>query len=221
MQDKKNQTINLNNYKTTIPFVLGLYIFLGIFTFFYYKNYGTRYTRDSYHQDGVSGIMNEIVGVPVAKEPVSEAAAADGNIVLEDGTVLDSQGYVVESPYLPEGWENLEGAEASEAGEVSAAVDDTNRQYYRLKTATKKQILHLREKPSLSAAIIYRMPIGTPGYVLNKGEYWSYIVAETPKGGVEIGFAANRYMDMEEISPEEVPEEYRALPIPDYPEDPL
>lgn len=215
MQGKNNP--KLNNYRFAIPSMLGYYLILGIITILYFFANGTKYTRDSYHQDGVSGVMNEIIGVPRAEEPEA-GDHPEGSYVLEDGTVLSSDGYVLESPYLPEGWENPVAAE--ETTEEAAEAEAAPRQFYRLKTATKKQILHLREKPSLSAPILYRMPIGTPGYVLSKGEDWSFIVAET-KDGIETGFAANRYMNMEEIPPEEVPEEYRAIPVPDYPEDPL
>ncbi len=215
------------SYHLIFGLTVVFYLLTGFMTVNHYVHNGSPLDRQSLKEDGVMGVMNEIIGIPSAGEEAAPVAASGETVTLDDGTVVDENGFVVSSPYLPEGWavpqEAIVPAEEepaqTPAEEETPAAPAAERQFYRLQTINHRQILNLRENPSLSAKILYRMPPGTPGYVLHKGEYWSYIVAET-RDGTETGFASNRYLNMEEIPPEELPQQYLSIEVPEHTEDP-
>lgn len=78
--------------------------------------------------------------------------------------------------------------------------------FYRFVTSNRVQRLHVRKEPGMSGLILSRVYPGTPGYVLLKGLNWSYLVTGE-KGDIR-GFSFNYYLDLEEITKEEFPEEY-------------
>ncbi len=215
------------SYHLIFGLTIAYYLLTGLLTVNHYVHNGSPLDRQSIKEDGVMGVMNEIIGIPSAGVQETTPYAASGEtLTLEDGTVVDENGLVVSSPYLPEGWGVPQDAIVpavpadNPAGEAEPATQATQeRHFYRLQTINRRQILNLRENPSLSAKILYRMPPGTPGYVLHKGEYWSYIVAET-RDGTETGFASNLYLNMEEIPPEELPQQYLSIEVPEHTEDP-
>lgn len=79
------------------------------------------------------------------------------------------------------------------------------KQYYSFVTTNRYQILHVRETPDLSGKILARLDPGTKGYVLEHTPEWSLIVT----GDNIKGYSYNQYLDLTEITPEELPEQYR------------
>ena len=79
------------------------------------------------------------------------------------------------------------------------------KQYYSFVTTNRYQILHVRETPDLSGKILARLAPGTKGYVLEHTPEWSLIVT----GDNIRGYSYNQYLDLTEIAPEELPEQYR------------
>ena len=169
---------------------------------------GAYYQQGKYERSKNATYLDLVIGSPAESDSEEVTTAAEEELPAEPAEIswtLDENGNIIEVP-----------AENPPAPEAPA---QSERQFYRLITTTKEQILHLREKPDLFGKILYRLAIGTPGYVLQKGDGWSYIVAET-KDGSKMGFAANRYLGMEPITPEELPAGYADIPIPEYEEGP-
>lgn len=75
---------------------------------------------------------------------------------------------------------------------------------YSFVTTNRNQILHVRETPSMEGTVIARLAPGTKGYVLEYGPVWSLISTGTVKG-----YSFNEYLELTEIDPEDIPEEYR------------
>lgn len=88
--------------------------------------------------------------------------------------------------------------------ETEATEAPKETQYYSFVTVNRHEILHVRETPSMESPVIARLAPGTKGYVLERGPAWSLIVTGNIKG-----YSYNEYLDMTEIEPEELPEEYR------------
>ena len=79
------------------------------------------------------------------------------------------------------------------------------KQYYSFVTTNRYQILHVRETPDMNGKILARLEPGTRGYVLEHAPEWSLIVT----GDNIKGYSYNQYLDLTEITPEELPEQYR------------
>lgn len=201
---------NDQHYHLIFSIAILIYLLAGGLAVFYYARYGSAYKAGVFDIPERVGNRAEVVGFPVGGSAENEPAVSE-DIPAEEALPPEQE---ASSPSE----ETAEPYGESEASSLPEAGQD--RHYYRLKTITTTKVLHLRTGPSLSAEIIYRMPPGTPGYVLHRGEYWSYIVAETANG-IQLGFAANKYLSFEEIAPEEVPEEYRDWPIPGLEESPI
>ena len=91
---------------------------------------------------------------------------------------------------------------ASPAAETESQPEEEIK-YYTFQVHGGITSLHLREAPGLNEKVIGRLKAGTTGYVLERGEEWSLIVT-----GEQTGYVSNAYIDMEEIAPEDYPEEY-------------
>lgn len=81
---------------------------------------------------------------------------------------------------------------------------DADQTYYSFVTINRKEILHVRREPSIEAEVIARLAPGTTGYVLEHGSAWSLISTGTVKG-----YAFNEYLDLTQISQEDIPADYR------------
>jgi len=75
--------------------------------------------------------------------------------------------------------------------------------FYKFTVTTEIHRLRIRRDPSLLGIIIGHLEKGEVAYVLEKGEKWSYIT-----NGTYIGYCSNEYMDMTEISIDELPDYY-------------
>ncbi|MBQ3789298.1 MAG: hypothetical protein II800_00030 [Lachnospiraceae bacterium] len=139
--------------------------------------------------------------------------AAEGDLIYSDlGELADQETAETAAEAVTE----TETAEPERV--IIEGVDVTDRHFYLLQTTNRITILRLREAPNLLATILYKMPPGTPGYVVYRGKNWSYIAAET-KDGVKIGYAFNGYLAFEEIPPEEVPVDYLKIEVPELVEE--
>lgn len=103
----------------------------------------------------------------------------------------------------PEEISSVSEPEPEPATETEPATDAV--QYYSFVTTNRYQILHVRETPDMSGKILARLDPGTKGYVLEYGPEWSLIVT----GDNIKGYSYNQYLDLTEITPEELPEQYR------------
>ncbi len=204
---KKNK-----NYKTIIPIAILFYLITGGLTILMFARYGNAYIAGNFEARGATANHAEVIGVPATEtasteEPPAEAPAeaepepAPPEAAPEEDLTSEDSEIAVEEPETP-------------------VIPSSDRKYYVLQTVTRRQVLHLREAPNMKAKILYRMPPGTLGYVLHMGKYWSYIIAETDNG-YQMGFAANKYLAMEEIPPEEMPPELLDWPVPDLEESPV
>ena len=111
--------------------------------------------------------------------------------------------------------EASDGADAA-AGEAAAEMPPVGVDYFQLVTQNRITILRLRETPSLSAKILYKMSPSTHAFVVYRGNLWSLIVAETPDG-LKTGYAFNGFLYFDRIDKSEIPEEVLAIPVPDPP----
>ena len=203
-----------NSYKFVFASAVIFYLAAGFFAAFYFWYHGSAYAAGLFEKDPMDN--SKVIGSPASAG--READGMDGSGASEDSDAWEMAA-LENGEAAGDSSDGSSAGNGAEGAEVSGqAANPSESHYYILKTSTTKQRLHLREAPSLSAMIIYRMPIGTPGYVLWKGNSWAFIVAETKKG-VKTGFAAVKYLDLEEIPPEAVPAEYLELNIPQYEEE--
>ena len=79
------------------------------------------------------------------------------------------------------------------------AAEETH--YYAFTTVTKINNLHVRTGPSLDAEIIGKLPKGTTGFILERGESWSKVQVQEPQELT--GYCFNGYLDMQEVPKEE------------------
>ena len=76
--------------------------------------------------------------------------------------------------------------------------------YYSFTAINTTTILHMREEPDINSKSIYKLKPGTSGYVLELGDDWSLVTADT-----HVGYCSNEYLNMKEIPEDEYPEELR------------
>lgn len=98
-----------------------------------------------------------------------------------------------------------EPEEISSVSEPEPEPVAETKQYYSFVTTNRYQILHVRETPDMNGKILARLEPGTRGYVLEHAPEWSLIVT----GDNIKGYSYNQYLDLTEITPEELPEQYR------------
>lgn len=72
--------------------------------------------------------------------------------------------------------------------------------YYKIITTNRFSSLNVRIAPGLSSKVIGKLPPGSIGYVLEKGEEWSKIKTDTQEG-----YCSNEYLSFEQISKGEFP----------------
>lgn len=95
-----------------------------------------------------------------------------------------------------------ENADDAIAADVNDTVD-SGKKYYKYTTTNRYNHLRVRKGADESEEIIDRLSPGATGYVLEKGDKWSLI--RTPKVD---GYSSNSYLMFEEISKEELPDEF-------------
>lgn len=149
---------------------------------------------------------------------VGSAAVGVRTATSEDGSVQPlPESESVHEPIVDEEPEPEPETETEPVVEEEPAEEVQH--FYKITTTNRVTILRLREQPNLEAKILYKMPPGTPGYVIHRGDLWSYIVAST-KDGLQTGYAFNGYLWFEEMDEADIPEEVRAVPVPDpWPEE--
>lgn len=76
--------------------------------------------------------------------------------------------------------------------------------YYAFTVRADISSLNLRATPETDGKILGRLLPEQTGYVLEMGEEWSLVTT-----GKKSGYVSNRYIEPEEISEEDFPEEYR------------
>ena len=103
----------------------------------------------------------------------------------------------------PEEISSVSEPEPEPAAETEPVAE--TKQYYSFVTTNRYQILHVRETPDMNGKILARLDPGTRGYVLEHAPEWSLIVT----GDNIKGYSYNQYLDLTEITPEELPEQYR------------
>lgn len=83
-----------------------------------------------------------------------------------------------------------------------------DKKFYKYKTTNRYNQLRVRKGPDTSEPIVDKLPPGAVGYVIEKGDEWSYIMT----GRVE-GYSSNSYLSFDEIDinelPDDFPEEYK------------
>ena len=85
-----------------------------------------------------------------------------------------------------------------QAAEENEVLDTEEVHYYVFTATNISNFLNVRKEPDPDAEIIYRMPPGTTGYVLERGESWSLIQTADV-----IGYSYNDYLDFQEVSEDE------------------
>ena len=143
---------------------------------------------------------------------IGSAASGVRSATSEDGSIAAPEVPVT----VPESIALDEEPETETETEEPAAEQPVEEQprFYKITTTNRITILRLREAPNLEAKILYKMPPGTPGYVIQRGNLWSYIVAST-KDGLKTGYAFNGYLWFEEMDEADIPAEVRAVSVPD------
>ena len=76
--------------------------------------------------------------------------------------------------------------------------------YYAFTVRGDISSLNIRIAPGMDGRILGRLMPGQTGYVLEQGEEWSLVTT-----GAKSGYVNNGYIELEEISEEDFPAEYR------------
>jgi len=172
--------------------MLCLYLAIGIVAVILFSVYGSKVSRSgkeveyTFTDDGRAGERIEgntisVIGEAGAND-TAEAAEEEPEEIVEEKTVVEE--------------------------ETEPVTEEKH--FYKFNVTTQIHKLRIRKEPSLDGKIISHLNKGEVGYVLEKGEEWSYIT-----NGKATGYCANEYMDMTEISidelPDYYPEEYKVL----------
>ena len=170
----------MNNTQKQIVITLVFFIVLGIAACVIYF---AGILPSSTDASGISGVSNMVIG------------SVDAPAVT---TVSEPEEISSVSEPEPE-----PAAETEPVAETKPVVE--TKQYYSFVTTNRYQILHVRETPDMNGKILARLDPGTRGYVLEHAPEWSLIVT----GDNIKGYSYNQYLDLTEITPEELPEQYR------------
>lgn len=137
------------------------------------------FDRDINTLGAKNAVMNEAV---IGTEPTASEASSEE--LLE----------IVAKPY----------SEPKTVDETESLDDEAR--FFTFKVNTKYTVLRLREEPSLEGNVIDRLLPGTTGYVLESGDEWCRVYVEQSD---ETGYVATEYIEVSEITKEELPEDIR------------
>ena len=178
--------------RNTVKKVLIIYIIAGVLVAIIYMGYYS-------HQNNKDGVTYSFE---------NEVANEDVSVSIEDteeyGTVADAtvQGTEEEPAYVFDD-EVKEDTAKEESGE-----EYSKDAYYSYVTTNRYNRLNVRKDPSTEGEIIYKLAPGSRGYVLERGDKWSYIRTDKVDG-----YSSNTYLSFEELDkdklPEDFPEDYR------------
>ncbi len=103
---------------------------------------------------------------------------------------------------LDEAGENAESEASGAENEASPAESEDGREYYSFTAITgDSRNLNMRKDPNIISKVVYTIPRGETGYILEAGDDWSRVYYD----GVE-GYCSNEYLNLKEISREEFEE---------------
>lgn len=91
-----------------------------------------------------------------------------------------------------------------ETGTEQAEAEQPETVYYAFTVRADISSLNLRKVPDMDGKILGRLMPEQTGYVLEYGDEWSLVTT-----GKKSGYVNNRYLELEEISEEDFPAEYR------------
>ncbi len=181
---KDNQRIFIFLFAFFAVVALGSLVFLG--------TTGSVFDRTRESAGATTAVMSQTI---VPDEASSEESVEE---VVEEPVVEEpKEEPVVEEPVVEE-------PVVEEPVEEPVVEEESPLKYYTFKTNTKSTILRLREQPSQDSAILKKLKMQTPGYVLKPGNVWCKVVTETG----ETGYCATQYLVLTEVTKEEFPQEY-------------
>lgn len=179
--------MKLDKSKRTVLAMLCLYLAAGIVAVILFNVYGSKMSRKgdavkyTFVDDGKVAEHVEIVSV---------------NVLGESGAKEEIQ---------PE----EEVVEEQEALQEEVQEEPQGKKFYKFVVTTQVNRLRIRREPSEDAGILNFFNKGETGYILIKGENWSYV-----SNGKKQGYCSNEYMNLIEISKDELPdffpEEYKS-----------
>ena len=139
-------------------------------------------------------VVGQIPFADSSSDSVSQAPSDDYSDDLSD----EDYNYIITDPAIAE----ILG--------VEPAPQDSEVHYYRFRTVTKIQRLHVRTGPGLTYSVIDKLPKGTTGTIITRGENWSYLRTDSDV----TGYCYNGYLEFTEIDPSEYPEELKEITPP-------
>ncbi|MBQ9438519.1 MAG: hypothetical protein IJU50_09315, partial [Lachnospiraceae bacterium] len=144
-----------NSYKFVFASAVIFYLAAGFFAAFYFWYHGSAYAAGLFEKDPMDN--SKVIGSP-ASAGREASDGMDGSGASEDSDAWEMAA-LENGEAAGDSSDGSSGGNGAEGAEVSGqAANPSESHYYILKTSTTKQRLHLREAPSLSAMIIYRMP---------------------------------------------------------------
>lgn len=147
----------------------------------------------------------------VGDEPTADVSIPEttAETVTEAATVEATVEEVAEAAVEASSEDAGEG-EGEGAGEAAESLDPRRIRYFKYTTTTTKTQLNFRKGPSEEAKIMYKLPQGTKGYVIMPGNEWCKVTMDL-MGIKDIGYCSKEYLDLEEVTKDDFPEEYADL----------
>ena len=183
----EKQVMKLDKSKRTLLGLLCLYLAIGLVAVVLFFVFGSKSSRN---------------GEGNVKYTFFDDGATGDAVKIANVNVIGEKGALVEPE--PEPAPVVEKTPVEE----EAPVEEPEKHFYSFKVVTSIGRLHVRQEPDINAKIINYLPKGTEGYILKKGDEWSLVT-----NGEITGYSFNYYLDMTEISVDELPdyfpEEYK------------
>lgn len=166
--------------KKTLLIIIAIYVTAGLIAAIIFLNIG----HGNANKD-VSYEFSDIAGKNVA-----------GNIKIDDIEVTESEEAKRER-------ELREIELAAQRAQTEENANKEEKQFYTFTSLNRFTGLRIRKEPSINGQIIEKMNPGSVGYVLEKGDEWSYV-----KYGEIIGYSSNKYLSFTEIDKKDLPQDY-------------
>lgn len=179
--------------RNTVKKVLAIYLIAGVIVAIMYMGYYSHVRK----AEDVTYVFEDVVAnedVSVTIEDTEELGVPEAPVAEESN---DEPVYVFD--------DDIKAADEATDADTDDFDEDA---YYRYTTTNRYNRLNVRKDPSTSGEIIYKLPPNSSGYVLERGDKWSYIRTDKVDG-----YSSNSYLAFEELDkdnlPEDFPEDYR------------
>lgn len=195
----------MKKYPSTFYNVFAVYIIAGILAIVLFYKDGSHLSRRMDQQPATESELETAMTTPNT-EPVSKDVTVVGTVETRDDAATETENSSEADQAVATEPEDT-SSETDAEPENTLSEDDTEPEkvYYGFTVKPDRTSVRVRETSARNSAIVTHVNGGDTGYVIKEeGNRTQVVLADGT-----VGYIYNEYIELSEISKEDVPEEYR------------